>query len=335
MAYEKKHWKVFLAKAGDTSEGIPLNKDFTNYKSLFTLPVSQPDKRTLKLSVKDTIAQLIGFAKFTDILGKKYDFTEIKKLLKDDTAILVGALLLKLNLILHDSNLWVDLVDPNNRLESSDDETMEETIMKRLNRSLPLLALHTVRGCIPNVESYATHGNKFITCAIRPIKAGEELILNVKSESVWYKGSTSERQLSYSKMYRCPCNCQACTGNWSEVVSNTYEFMMRAIKEMESPETTKIANDIVSIVTHWEANCLKSNFPDFEVVSKAMNLVSVVWEHEKLPMPSPTIHKSVILLIEIMGIFYDPSEIYAKLPQLRPSLIDVKSKAELRLSKKL
>ncbi|KAJ8675528.1 hypothetical protein QAD02_011314 [Eretmocerus hayati] len=164
---------LFLIADSNDDRSIFTSTNFTNYKSIFTLVIRDVVKSEWKRCLDTTIAVLVGLAKFTKILGKTYDFKDMTKLIDDDKAILVGALLLKLNITISTGCPLVRLVDPNRSDINHDESDFRGT----LNHSFPLATLHTSEGCIPNVDSYRTHGNQFVICALRPIEAGEQVCI--------------------------------------------------------------------------------------------------------------------------------------------------------------
>ncbi|KAJ8675555.1 hypothetical protein QAD02_011341, partial [Eretmocerus hayati] len=202
------------------SDGLANN---TSYKDIFTLPIDF-DQQELEQSVKDAVTALTGIAKYTKILGKNDDLTDIKNLMKDDTAILVGSLLLKFDLILTSGRPVVYLVDPNDERINPDIKSDTTMMKSQCNHCLPLKILHTSIGCIPNVNHVHTYNNKSLLCAIRPIKAGDQLIIYMSSKSIWGKSSRVERQLQHCAFYKSPCECVACT-DWSEILDDGIKLM--------------------------------------------------------------------------------------------------------------
>ncbi|KAJ8675529.1 hypothetical protein QAD02_011315 [Eretmocerus hayati] len=229
------------------------------------------------------------------------------KLINDDKAMLAGALLLKLDMMISISPL-VRLVDPN-RLDTDDGES---GFKGPYNHSFPLATLHTLEGCVPNVYSFPSQGNQYIICALRPIKAGEPLISYLTSISIWNKRTKAERQERHIETYGCPCNCQACTEDWAESLDNMKDSM---ILDFRNPIGLKLWEERNSIISDWEANKHKFNFPDIKIVSRAANLVDTAWK--EFSMPSAIMLRSVYILEDVLDAFHDPSEICVKNPSLR------------------
>ncbi|KAJ8675526.1 hypothetical protein QAD02_011312 [Eretmocerus hayati] len=294
--------------------------DFTNYKSILTLTIREADKTEWQHCIDSTFTVLVGLAKFTKILGKTYDFKDMTKLIKDDKAVLIGALLLRFNMVLGNGCPIVRLVDPN---RSDEDHELNCKFGAPCNHTFPLAALHTLEGCIPNVELYPSHENQYVVCAIRPIKAGEKLTSYIKSISIWHVHTKLERQARHSETYGCACNCQACIEDWSDSLHNMTNSMTL---ELKTPVGLKLWEERNSIVLDWDANNHKMNFPDSKIVSRAANLVNTAWK--EFSMPSAIMLRSVYILMDVLRAFHDPSEICVKDPSLR-NLINSESVYDL------
>ncbi|KAJ8675567.1 hypothetical protein QAD02_011353 [Eretmocerus hayati] len=296
--------------------------DFQGYKGIFTLTIVNTNEDYLEYCIENSIAALVGHAMYTKILGKTYVFKDLKKLLKDDTAMIVGALLLKFSVITFVSCTQVHLIDPNDTENLHDRDPSAELI----NKAYSVATLHTLSGCFPNVNCCPGHGNKFITHAIRPIKAGDKLIAHFKSESIWSKLSTkSSRQADHVNLYGSACSCIACRENWSEDFTDNAKARLLAITEASGfftsiqPEIVKLWNESNSILLEWKANSHKPSFPDTKILYRTIDLARSAWL--QVSMPSAILTRCVVLLIEVYRIFHDPSEIYNKQRDLRKQVV--------------
>ncbi|KAJ8675554.1 hypothetical protein QAD02_011340 [Eretmocerus hayati] len=300
-----------LAK-NQRSKSDLLIENFSNYKGIFTLPIINIQQDHLKTCTERATCALVGLAKYTKILDRSYDFKEMKDLMKGDKAMLVGAMLLKIFLLLTCSSPSVRLIDPTEQDVGIKDKGDSND---SYNHLICLMTAHTLSGCMTNVDSFYTYGNKTALCAIRPIKTGEKLILNAKSEAIWYNKTKSARQSSHRRAYGFSCKCQACTENWSNVLDNVNKLTNQLVAEMHCASTVKLWNENNAIALDWKNNRNKPSYPDANIVLRAIGLAKTSWKG--LSMPSTIIVRSVLLLIKILRIFYNPSEIYSKMPQLR------------------
>ncbi|KAJ8675557.1 hypothetical protein QAD02_011343 [Eretmocerus hayati] len=305
-----------------TTNNYSSSSDFSNYKSIFTLPIYDLQlKEYLQGCVEDALTALIGLAKYTKILGNSYDFDETKKLMKDSTAILAGALLLQFTITLCEGFpmkliffVHPHLVDPNGVDYKNGEKAVPEQ-KKEYNYCTSFLLMHTLSGCVPNVDYIYTYGNKFVLYAIRPIKAGDQLISESKSRSIWSKDTKVGRDFLYKQIYGFSCECQACEGSWTEkyeIPSNVKEQFITDFRNESSAELW-IENDV--IVSTWRANCNEFDFPNDDLLLRSRDLVKKACE--ELSMPSLIVNASVRLLMHISKAFYDPSELYAKVPHFR------------------
>ncbi|KAJ8675566.1 hypothetical protein QAD02_011352 [Eretmocerus hayati] len=187
-----------------------------------------------------------------------YNYKELPKLFKNDVAMLVGALLLKLSLIYSSGLPLVDLVDPNEKDDENDDKKNEPKGL--FNRSFPLATQHTISGCISNVET-------------PPMEISLSSALSNQSKQ--------------------------------ELVIN--ESMM--------PMAVALWNERDSILMEWKENCHKPSHPDVRILFRAMDLVTVACEIMR--MPSGIIIAATILLMKVSRAFYDPSEVYTYVRDMR------------------
>ncbi|KAJ8675568.1 hypothetical protein QAD02_011354 [Eretmocerus hayati] len=274
-----------------------------NYKRFFTLPYIELNDAWLESYASDCLAVLLGLGMFTKVLGKTYAFKDYKKLMKDDKAMLVGALLLKFSVILHSSCLTANLIGPN------DKEDLKKTKVEERDSTTTLIAtLHASIGCIPNVEYCHAHGNKFITYAIQPIKAGDKLIANMKSKSIWDREKKSVRQKLYEAFYGSSCTCLACTEDWSDFDRGNYIDLH--ISDSTKPKIVKLWTEMDSILLGWKDISNETNFPDIKILNQTTDFVTKVCN--EVSMPSAIVIRSVILLMLVLQAFHDPSEIHTE-----------------------
>ncbi|KAJ8675569.1 hypothetical protein QAD02_011355 [Eretmocerus hayati] len=284
-------------------DGVVSEADFTNYKRFFTLPYADLNEAWLAACAGESLSALIGLGMFTNILGKTYTFKDFKKLTKNGTAILVGALLLKFSIIILSSCPVINLRGPN------DEEDLKNIVGEdRYSTNISIATSHLLVGCVPNVANSYAHGNKFITYAIQPIKAGDKLITNVKSKSIWRLVKKSERQSYHKEFYGSSCTCLACVEDWSGYFDKSnYENLQ--ISESVKPQIVKLWAKMNSIIMEWKDISDDPSFPDMKILNQIIDFVTEVCK--QVSMPSTISICSVKLLMEVFGVFHDPLEIYA------------------------
>ncbi|KAJ8675560.1 hypothetical protein QAD02_011346 [Eretmocerus hayati] len=130
-------------------------------------------EKDLEECIEIAISALICLTKFTKILGKSYDLRKIKNLMKDETALIAASLLLKFAIILKKACPSINLFEATEQNKPNENDEGRQS--KGSSFALPILTMHTLAGCIPNVEFFYTHKNKSILCAMQPIKAGDKV----------------------------------------------------------------------------------------------------------------------------------------------------------------
>ncbi|KAJ8670006.1 hypothetical protein QAD02_001265 [Eretmocerus hayati] len=284
---------------------LQTKENTTSYKSVYTIPVRNLYDDDMEFAIRSSTFALIGLAKYTNLFNSKYNFSDMKRLMKNDTAIFVGALLLKFNIAITSICDKIDLVDPTREDYTTVSElTVRDPKMDIMQTNCFLRAstmLH-LNGCMPNVDVCLSHDVKFIIYALQPIKKGTKLI-RLHPVSIYNYSPKSKRQARHQMYYNCPCDCQACTENWFE--SSLGGPFFASSGNVFSEELT---NEMMSIREDFETNFRKPNYPDIKVVSRAKDLLAKVWI--QLDMPSPMTIYAVLLLVTIIHGFHRPSETF-------------------------
>ncbi|KAJ8675553.1 hypothetical protein QAD02_011339 [Eretmocerus hayati] len=252
--------------------------------------------------------------KYSKILPKNYDFKEIRKLAKDENAILLGALLLKISIIITSACPNAELVD-----ERAMCKDVRCQCRPPINPSYTILMLHALIQCIPNCESTRTYNNKNVIFAIEPIKAGTPLILWTRSETVYDNVPRSKRQASVYRYYNCTCECKACEEDWLQYLEDSPKMREIIEREKQHPIANKLWTDRSFIASDWQMNSHKPGYPDIKLFNRTLDLVKETWKH--FEMPSAMVIRAVTLMLRVFTAFHNPCEIVTKIDLLREQQI--------------
>ncbi|KAJ8670029.1 hypothetical protein QAD02_001288 [Eretmocerus hayati] len=286
------------------------DEEIANYKNIFSLPTRNLEKYDFDACLKSAVIALAGLARFTKLFDTSYDYTEIKKLMKNDLAVFVGALLAKYAIIITSRCAQINLFDPD---EKSDEMNSGlGTLFPRRENSSPLNSLSvlgqfTILNCIPNVMKTYTHNNKFIAFALHPIKKGEKLTSSVAC--MYQRTPKLVRQAKYQKLYNRPCDCQACTENWFETPGSDGSQGI-PVSESDLPTAREILDETHAVFYDWDKKGSKLNHPDIKLLTRASNVVEKAWVH--FPPPSPFSVNALIQLMKLSFDFYQPAEEYSE-----------------------
>ncbi|KAJ8675551.1 hypothetical protein QAD02_011337 [Eretmocerus hayati] len=252
---------------------------------------------------------LLGLAKFSSILERNYEFNEIEKLMRDEKAILVGCLLVKLSAArvkgcatvkLLDSTLKDGSYEEKGRDYKKNDEECRSPVFN-------IMTMFTLSGCLPNIDTCRTIGHKSVMFALRPIKAGTPLTLfNQSPLSVYHDTPKQRRQLGHKQMYKCPCNCRACTENWPENLDKALDFIHAPGINLQAVKKFKSEHD--SIMDEWHTNMQthKPAFPDLKFISRLNKCAREAWKH--IPEPSVALKMCTMILVIITRSFHNPDK---------------------------
>ncbi|KAJ8670017.1 hypothetical protein QAD02_001276 [Eretmocerus hayati] len=263
-------------------------------------------KKELKEHSDTAANMLLTLGMFTKIFDETHDFYNMIKLVDDDVAISVGALLAKLYTMVIGRNVHFNLVDPtelNNDFDDSNPPILEESIEQH-SWTLSILQLITIYSCVPNCGINLTREYLRIWHSLQPIKKGDKLILfNLKS-SVYNYIPKPTRQLASRTYYNCSCDCRACIEDWSMVdLRKGMEIVMRCDA---ADMVTKIHDELVRecnfFRTERKTNSRKYMNPDLKTMKKVKNLLIRAWTH--CEMPSTIITRAVRIFTQSSGYFY-------------------------------
>ncbi|KAJ8670016.1 hypothetical protein QAD02_001275 [Eretmocerus hayati] len=275
------------------------------YKSIYASPINA---NLTKIELQDhadtAVGMLVGLSVFTKIFDERHDPRSMKTLMKDQTAISVGALLMQLDIMMGKGPNSFKLIDPTD-LDAGyrDHNAIPEYERCQIEgSSLHSLTLMGLFGCIPNIKTGFTRDRLFITHSLQPIKKGDKLIIFNISSSVFNYIPTTTRQFFHQKIYNCPCDCQACTENWcmddlrrrgvERVVYNQFVFF-------------GMVNELNLLIEAKKANSRSYINPDKKAVAKVTDLLVRAWKH--CEMPSTVITRAVRTFVETVGYFHGES----------------------------
>ncbi|KAJ8669791.1 hypothetical protein QAD02_001050 [Eretmocerus hayati] len=237
-------------------------------------------------------------AKYSTVFGETYDFDEIDQLMKNDSVVFSGALILRLCLLIGTKTISLYLIDPG---EETDAMTVERSLTQhRPANNTPtfyteLFGFFTVSGCVPNGIHHLTYANRAITYSLSPIKKGSPIICS--PASIYKLIPKAERQAIHKNIYMRPCDCQACSEDWSEFLTDKEKFTEQFIaKPSIGYELTNKKKEIDEEIV---AKSGRVNFPDPKLISKAFEFVTESWKH--FPMPSMMTVRAVQSLEMLLG----------------------------------
>ncbi|KAJ8669792.1 hypothetical protein QAD02_001051 [Eretmocerus hayati] len=277
-------------------EEIPPTRLSKNYNMIYSQPIRNFDADELKANIEIAVLTLMCLAKYSTVFGKTYDFDEIDNLMKNDCAIFSGALILRLYLLIATKTSSLYLIDPS-----------KETLMDVKNSNRPrsvvstptfyteLFGSFTVSGCISNATHHLTYANRAITYSLSHIKKGSPIICS--QACIYNLVPKAERQAVHKKIYRRPCDCQACSEDWSDILADV-ENLGKSWKAAPSIGRALMYKK-EEIDKEIKAKYDRMNFPDPKLISKTIEFVTESWKH--FPMPSLMTVRAVQRLEHVLG----------------------------------
>ncbi|KAJ8682860.1 hypothetical protein QAD02_018652 [Eretmocerus hayati] len=268
---------------------FPKNGEFGDYKKFYSLKSGAAPEEIEKYSRVFTLL-LLMIVKHSLILGRKYDVQELRKLMKIEDFITIGALLMKtykvvcLNcqLVATTTN---DLCEFKNRTERCADSCCQMKAHAVLTRALIPLS------CCPNISQFIINENHAISFTLSPIKKGEQLFTSIYS--VYRFAPKLERQRVFRKRFHCYCECDMCINNWTE----------RDLTSEENEESCAHTEKFKLKMLLAQANlAMNARSHDIELVSQVKEQVEKAWKYFKLP--SKTLIEAVTLLIQCIQLVY-------------------------------
>ncbi|KAJ8670028.1 hypothetical protein QAD02_001287 [Eretmocerus hayati] len=283
---------------------IPNGKP-NDYKTVYSMPAREVRGFELDRVMRDATLSLIGLAKHSKIFDSVIiDYGDLKNLMNNNIAILVGATLLKICLLINTKCSAVNFRDPDDRKDFILDEMTNDCENCTSNYFFQFRTLLTTNACIPNVFVCLGHENKSIMFSIQPIKAGDKL--STSMGSVYDKSPDDERRGDYQRFYNRLCPCPACEGNWMTKMFDGPKPMSMVSEKI--PKSKEIYEEIRSIEAIMRENYHKATHPDMKVVIRTKNLVLQAWEC--LSWPSPLLILAGKLMIEVFKELHRLSEVY-------------------------
>ncbi|KAJ8682884.1 hypothetical protein QAD02_018676 [Eretmocerus hayati] len=231
---------------------------------------------------------VVLLAKHSSILGNRYEYHQIEKLMKNEEAITLGALLLKTSkiVVLNCQGVWGynDLCRNNPGGGMCTSECCGKKAYMAPSMSLIPLS------CCPNVSRGVMNDDRGITFTLSPIKKGDQLFSSIYS--VYKLAPKAQRQKVYRKRYGRDCECQACENDWTEadfLTERTIESFMSESKMMEKFNAAKTSR------------AMKRN-SDIGTLLQMKELVQEAWKYYALP--SDILINSVKAFLEMVDIIY-------------------------------
>ncbi|KAJ8670021.1 hypothetical protein QAD02_001280 [Eretmocerus hayati] len=277
----------------------PLSEEkYASYKTLCRTSTCTLTDAVLQDKIRFCSSLLIGLAE--PVLRTPYDPYQLKKLMKNDDAIFLGAFLLKLNIINSGRIHQVKCNDAHN--DGCHKPTINLIVLSQL--LIPL-------SCTPNVGFGHSYGNKCYIYAIEPIKEGTQLFSSLWLSSIYYNTPKAQRDLTWKSFYNFPCDCRACTENWCEKLYNPAK--KEPMRKSKASIAKEIMSEMESIKREMKTGRLsRMKLVDNQLVYRIRNLIAKAWQ--KFPMPSHITFEAVKLMIQIFEMFfsYSPRLVYRK-----------------------
>ncbi|KAJ8674904.1 hypothetical protein QAD02_010690 [Eretmocerus hayati] len=301
------------------NRGFSSNGEFDSYKSLHSLPVHKLDDKDFDYCMWGVALALRGILRFSQVFETPHDFEDVKKLRKNKTALFVTSFLFRASCASHDKCFHTHLFEPSKQIIDSCDKSIENFVNPTeglgdrdedfLNVTLALASSLITIGCVPNVDKCITFANKVVFYVLRPIKAGSQIIYGGKMDSSFYElAAKSSRQSAHQKFYNCPCECEACINDWSEILPTMTGVFKVPLPLRRSEDECLI--EMEAIMDEWIANAHKQNYPNFKQISKTRDVMVKAWKC--IPMPSLAIIYIISSARILFQSFYDPSEVSTK-----------------------
>ncbi|KAJ8670023.1 hypothetical protein QAD02_001282 [Eretmocerus hayati] len=259
------------------------DENFLSYKTLLLTRARNLTMQDLDGCLYSSCFGLLGLVK--PVLKVTYDPSDIKKLMKDETAVFMGALLLKLQAIhINRSKMakqWNPVPDG-----SGEDPAISSTVLT--SRLTPI-------SCTPNVGHCPTSNNKFFMYAIEPIKVGDQLFSSIADSSIYCNATKPERQFIHSAYYKSFCDCRACTDNWDRILYPAKAPSIHSAKAAILDELTAEFNEIKKKSRIHSFR--RMGLIDSQLIDSARKLMIRAWEH--FPMPSRFTFEVIKFVIEL------------------------------------
>ncbi|KAJ8670033.1 hypothetical protein QAD02_001292 [Eretmocerus hayati] len=291
-----------IANKDELSKGFPADGKFTSYKSLYLLRSRAFNGDEYNNVINSAAIALLGIAKYTDFFGTKYDFRDIQKLRRNDTAIFVGALLFKFAWIQYSRISFARLFDLSDRdYKKQMEEPMCESL-KCLGYLFPLT-------CAPNCKSTVSYGAKHILYALHPMKKGTPLTSSISS--IYDHVKKPKRMETVKQFYNFDCDCRACIENWFD--PEPYGDVVRKELAALPNRTYQIA---VSLLREVESTCgelsgrsQKENLSDPKLLTSTKMMVTKAWRN--FSMPSTVLLRTTSTMKAVYDMFLTSDVLHA------------------------
>ncbi|KAJ8670036.1 hypothetical protein QAD02_001295 [Eretmocerus hayati] len=252
---------------------FPTDGKVSSWKNNYLLPCRELPPDEFDQCMKRATIALIGFARYTKILGTQYEFRDIKKLRKNETALFVGALLFKFSWVMKSRTTLTLVSDPSEPPPIIKDGKLPPLCesLKSLNFLFPLT-------CVPNCRSILASNNKHIMYALQPIKEGTPLLSS--SKSIYQGLKKSERVNNLQELYHRNIKCQACEEDWFEYKTTgadlQREINLKPIIGLGIMQEMDLRMEELN-------NQSKEILCDSKLLAKTCNIVEKAWQHFSMP----------------------------------------------------
>ncbi|KAJ8675549.1 hypothetical protein QAD02_011335 [Eretmocerus hayati] len=185
-------------------------------------------------------------------------------------------------------------------------EINDNDLEKSKSRVSNIMTMLCLLGCIPNADIARTIRHKSLMYALQPIKVGTPLIIYNASPTIYRSTPKLLRQIKHQMLYKVPCECRACTENWTEESMKSTDFCYASGVNLTA--LGLFMQEYESIMTEWETNVSphKPSYPDLRIVTRANNLAREAWKH--IPVQSAMAKIFADLTVCITNTFHNPDK---------------------------
>ncbi|KAJ8682887.1 hypothetical protein QAD02_018679 [Eretmocerus hayati] len=260
-----------ILKSSDQNETNSSDIKLEGYKYVYSL-LGNATRDEDEDITRASALTLITLAKYSSIFGSKIESNDMKEFFKNDDAIFVGALLLKICrvAVLNNSISFLKNLDCTSSPEQKLNGQCRAQCCGNHAFIAPKISSIAI-SCTPNVGRCATSDNTVIIFALKPIEKGEQLVNSIYS--IYKPAPLPVRQRVYKKRYGSACCCQTCAKNWTE------ESLTQNVPKESATQVDRMMDEMISITKRVGPK----DDNDVELLHKTKECLEVFWKHLKLP----------------------------------------------------
>ncbi|KAL7294899.1 hypothetical protein TKK_0011822 [Trichogramma kaykai] len=163
---------------------------------------------------------ILHLIKNTSLFGEAKMYNKIEQLIKNEDVLFLGSIFTKLCIIKYNNNY--DLSGKLDICENMhDQEICRSVACCKKGTGLGTLTSLINHSCFPNAAFCFTEDSKLIIYACLPIKKDSQIFISYGL--LYYDVEYEERQ-SFLRKYYFNCDCEACSGNWPQVLLSPEKY---------------------------------------------------------------------------------------------------------------